>query len=192
MKQACICYHVPAFVILFNLIWNMTMFWKRWIFVRGRGLQVKIFASMLLHASFSLTWYTTWPCSERFEFWPHPKGQGVVVKGVCRQNICYHAAAFVILLNFIWNMTMFWKKWIFTFWPISPGLGRGGGCGWGLCRQIFATMLLHSRLHLIWYETCPCSEKLEFWHFDSTPGLGEGVDEGVCTQNMCCCIHDFS
>ena len=33
-------------------------------------------------------------------------GRGLGV-GVCGQNICYHAAAFVILFNLICNMTMF-------------------------------------------------------------------------------------
>ena len=33
--------------------------------------------------------------------------EGGGAAGVCRQNICYHTAAFVIPFNLICNMTMF-------------------------------------------------------------------------------------
>ena len=64
-----------AFVILFNLVCNLTMFWKRWILTSGsgdggeRGSAGKIFATMLLHSCFSLMWYATWSSSEKVEFW---------------------------------------------------------------------------------------------------------------------------
>ena len=34
----------------------------------------KMFATMILHASFPLTWYATWPYSEKVQFWSrsHP------------------------------------------------------------------------------------------------------------------------
>ena len=61
-----ICYQDAAFMIVFNLICNMTMFWKSWILTnpQGRGwggLQ----ATMLLISWSSLIWYATWPCSEK-------------------------------------------------------------------------------------------------------------------------------
>ena len=132
----------------------------------------KIFATMLqLHSWFSLIWNASWPCSEKVEFWhfvwPQPQVQVCVYGGgggggggVCGQNICYHVAESLILLNLICNLTMFWKSWILTYWPHHQGQGLGGG---GSAGKIFATMLLHSWFSLIWYTTPPCSEKVEFW-----------------------------
>ena len=76
-----ICYHVAAFMILFNVICNMTMFWKSWIMTYwphpqgrevggGGGSAGKIFATKLLHSWFSYIWYATWPCFKKNEFWP--------------------------------------------------------------------------------------------------------------------------
>ena len=120
---------------------------------------------------------------------PQCLGWGLVGWGFfCGQNICYNVAAFVIPFNLIiCNMTMFWKSWILT--P-PPGSGGGGGGGFMisfnlLCHmimfrkklnfdlldlnasivgrsagKIFATVLLYSWFHLIWYATWPCSEKV--------------------------------
>ena len=80
-------------------------------------------------------------------------------------------------------MTMFWKCWILTLWPHFQGRG------WSACK-IFATMLLHSWFHLIWYATWPCSAKVWFWPFDSTPmGRRRG---GLRVKYLipCCCIRD--
>ena len=86
-----IFYHVAAFLIPFNLICNITVFWKSWILT----------------------------------FWLQPGGPGMEAgggggggKGVCWQNICHHAAAFVIPFNLICNMTVFWKSWILTLIPL--------------------------------------------------------------------------
>ena len=74
---------------------------------------------------FSLIWYATWPCSEKVKFWsfdPNSRvggGGGGGSGGVCGQNICYHAAAFVKFFNWICNMTMFWKSWSLTYWTPS-------------------------------------------------------------------------
>ena len=60
------CYFVAACVIHFNLICIMTMFWKRWILtVWPKGSAGKISTTKLLHASFPLIWYATWPNSEK-------------------------------------------------------------------------------------------------------------------------------
>ena len=72
-----IYYHVGACVIPFNLICNMTEFWKSWILTppprsRGGGGAGKIFATTLLHASFPLIWYATWPKSKKIESGPLP------------------------------------------------------------------------------------------------------------------------
>ena len=50
--------------------------------------------------------------------------------GVFGQNLsCYHVAALEIILNLIYNTTMFLKK--LNFDQLSPplGLGGGGSCG---------------------------------------------------------------
>ena len=61
--------------------------------------------------------------------------------GVCGQNLsCYHVAALEIILNLIYNTTMFLKKLNFDQW--SPPLGFGG-VGGGVAGKIFVTMLLH-------------------------------------------------
>ena len=59
-------------------------------------------------------------------------------EGGCRQNICYHVAAFAIPFNLICNMFMFCKV---KFDLLTQGSGEGGGGG--AAGKIFATMLLH-------------------------------------------------
>ena len=57
--------------------------------------------------------------------------------GVCRQNICYHVAAFVIPFEFDMQHDHVLKKLNVDLLP-APRVG-GGSAG-----KIFATMLLHS------------------------------------------------
>ena len=54
---------------------------------------------------------------------------------------------------------------------LTPRAGGGGVVG-----KVFSTMLLHSRLHLIWYAIQPCSEKSEFKPFYSQ---GRGGGRGI-------------
>ena len=126
-----ICYHVSVFVILFNLICNLTMSWKSkiltyWPRFQGRwwGRGVEVFGEQLIcyhAAAFSDSlWYATWPCSKKVEFWPNDPIPRVGC--VCEQNISYHVAAFVILFNLIYNMTVFWKMDFYLLTP-SPGSG---------------------------------------------------------------------
>ena len=94
------CYHVTAFVIAFNFICNMTMFWKSLILPltpppkssqgSDTGLRSKVRFDMFL----------------------------IYCTSVC---ICYHVAAFAI--PFDMQLIMFWKRLILTFWP--PGGLRG-------------------------------------------------------------------
>ena len=70
------CHHVAAFVSPFNLIYNMTLFWKVEFWPidpnpgGGEGGSAgKIFATMQQHSWFLLIWYKTRPCSEEVEFW---------------------------------------------------------------------------------------------------------------------------
>ena len=126
-----IYYHVAAFVIQFNLLYNMTMLWKSWILTylprpqgRGRRVRVKYYYHVAAFVIFFI-WYATWLCFEKVEFGPFDTIQNRGGGFVCEQNICFHVTAFVNLFNLICNMTMLWKSWIFTIWPNSK---RGG---WG-------------------------------------------------------------
>ena len=73
---------------------------------------------MLLHSSFPLIGYATWPCSEKkFNFNILTPPSRVGGRGVYGPNICYHVAACVIPFNLICNMTTFWKSWILASAP---------------------------------------------------------------------------
>ena len=54
-----------------------------------------------------------------------PQGLRVCV----RTEYVFVVAAFAIPFNLIWNMTMFWKSWILTFWPLPQG--QVCVCVWG-------------------------------------------------------------
>ena len=83
-----ICDHVVAFLIPFNLICNMKLFWKNlnWPFdpyVQEVGA-VNILATMLLHFMIALNlicnmtrFWKSWILT----YWPHPKGRGSGVGG---------------------------------------------------------------------------------------------------------------
>ena len=121
------------FVIPFNWICIMTMFWKGWILTywpgQGRvyvcvsGSADKIFATMLLHfvipfnlicnmTMFWKSWIMTYCPITR-----------VLGEGVCGQNIFYLVAVFVILFNLICTVTIFWKSWTLIYWPHPQGRG---------------------------------------------------------------------
>ena len=118
-------------------------------------------------------------------FWSHhlspPRGSGTCLRSKITFDMfhiyctsvcsCYHVAAFAIPL--MYSMTMFWKKWILTFW------GERGAAG-----KIFANMLLHLRFPLIWYATWLCSAKVKF----DLLTLGSG---GGCGQNICYHVTAF-
>ena len=120
----------------FSLIWYVTWpcpgkvkFWPTDPVFRvgGGGRGVEVFGEQLIcyhAAAFSDSlWYATWPCSKKVEFWPNDPIPRVGC--VCEQNISYHVAAFVILFNLIYNMTVFWKN---GFLPTDtiPRAGVGG------------------------------------------------------------------
>ena len=60
-------------------------------------------------------------------------------EGGCRQNICYHFAAFAIPFNLICNMIMFCKV-KFDLLTLGSG-GGGGGCGQNICFHVTAFMI---------------------------------------------------
>ena len=113
-------YLLPCCCILwFPLIWYATRPCSEkaeiWPFdsnprARGVGLCSKI-------SWIPLIWYASWPCFEQSWLDLLTRSPGSGVWGVCRQNICYHAAAFVIPFNLICDRTTFWNSGILTFWP---------------------------------------------------------------------------
>ena len=163
------------FMIPFNLICNITMFWKKWILTYwphhygcGGGGMVRsagtINATMLLHSWFPLIWYATWHCTEKVELWPlDPRVRG----GVCGQNIGYHVAAFLILFNLICNMTMLWKSWILANWPQPQGQ-------WAKYLLPCCCLAIAFKLYATW----PYSEKIEFWPTDPILRVGGGGSAG--------------
>ena len=161
-----ICYHVAAFVIPFNLICIMTMFWKSWALTfwpnpqgrvgsAGKDIYYHVVACVIplnLICNITMIW-KSWILTFR----PHPHGRGGGGQGSRRQDTCYHVAAFVISFSLICNMTMFWKV---EFWHFDS-TPRVGVRGWGLrakyllpCYHVAACVI-----PLIWYVTLSYSKK---------------------------------
>ena len=65
-------------------------------------------------------------------------------EGVCRLNICYKVAAFVIPFNVICNNMTMLMIFLFCLFDPTNRVGGGGGVGGGSAGKIIATMLLHS------------------------------------------------
>ena len=131
-----ICYHVAAFVIPFNLICNMTLFWKSktltfWPLGSGTCVWGGVCGENICYhvcyiSWFQVIWYATWLRSEKVEFWPVNRiprvgGQGdlwtkylVPCYCICDSN------KFDVL------------KRMLTLWPHplwSQGRGGGGSSG---------------------------------------------------------------
>ena len=121
----------------------------------------KIFSTMLLHSWFPF-WYATRPCSEKVEFWPHFLSLGEV----CRQNSCYHVAAFRDSFQFDMQHDHVLKKLNFDPLTLPQGVE-------GLCAKCLLPCCCSSRFYLLWYATWPCSEKAKFWPIDPS-GSWEG------------------
>ena len=113
--------HWALFSIPINLICNMATFRKNVLTVgphpRGRGCVQGQNMCTLLHSSFPLIWYETWPFSEKGEFWPFDRTHDRRGMEVYGHNSCYHFAACVISFNSICNITIFWKSWNFDLCP---------------------------------------------------------------------------
>ena len=188
-----ICLHVAAFVIPFNLICNMTMFWKFWNLTYwphpragGGGLR----ANYCYHvAAFMILFNLICNMTVFWKFWPFdptPRVGGGSVGKIFATMLCICDS-----ISFHMQHDHVLKSWIFTFWP-HP---QGGGLwvrGVGSADKIFATLLLRFLFHLIWYATWPCSEKLNFYLLTPPPGWGvvsEG--SGVCRQNICYPVAAF-
>ena len=94
--------------------------------------------------------------------------------GVFGQNLsCYHVAALEIILNLIYNMTMFLKKLNFDQLSPTVGLGGGGGGGGGKLRA----------------KPCCCiSDSVQFDMHMTMLTMGGGG--GKLRAKPCCCISD--
>ena len=136
-----ICYHVAAFVIPFNLICDMTMFWKCCNLTfwpnppgSGSGSTGKIFATMLLNVTVPLIWYATWPYSEKVEFWPlphplsPPRGSDPGLWSKIKFAMFHVYCTSVCMRNFskkYWQLSEL--LWNLNIWPLTPPKGSGGG-----------------------------------------------------------------
>ena len=93
---------------------------------------------MLLHLWVPLIWNAPCHCSEKVELWPfNPYGMGGSA-GKIYATMLLH---FVIPIDFICYMTMFWKSWIMTFWTHPLGSWVMGFCGKDICYHIAAFLL---------------------------------------------------
>ena len=97
------------FLIPFNLICNMTMFWNSGMGQRYGGVCSKI-------SWFPLMWYATWPCSEKVDILPTDPITRVRSAGKIFATMLLY---FMIPINLICNMTMFWENWILAWGPFS-------------------------------------------------------------------------
>ena len=59
-------------------------------------------------------------------------------EGGCKQNICYHVAAFAIPFNFMQHDHVLQKV---KFDLLTLGLGEGGGCGLNTCCHVTALVI---------------------------------------------------
>ena len=97
--------------------------------VRGLGSVGKIFATMLLHSWFPLIRYMAdllalvWGVYCEFVTFP-------LISWVGCGTWLYRFLIFAPLLT----MTLIWKSWVLTFWPLGSG---------GSADKMFGTMLLH-------------------------------------------------
>ena len=136
---------------------------------------------MLLHSWFSFIWYATWPCSEKvhFDLLTH-KVRGAVGGGgggrgggkIFATMLLHY---FVIAFSLICNMTLFWKKWTLTCWPLGSGVPA----------KYLLKCCNISWLHLTWYATWPCAEKMKSDISTLSPyGLGEWGSVGKIFATM--------
>ena len=142
----------------------------------------KIFATMLLHSWFHLTWYTTWLCSEKVEFCHFDSNGWGGGGGGSRQNIWYLAAAF----QFPWIWYALWTcSEKVELWPCDPQCQRSV-CGKNICYHVAAFVVpfnLISSMNMLWK-----SWILTFW---TRPKVG-GQVWGLWAKYLllCCCICD--
>ena len=132
--------HVSPFVILFNLICNMTMFWKKLNFdlltpYKGSKCGVCVGGSagnhiaafvILFNLTCNMTMFWTWPYSETVEFWPTdpiPRVCVCVGGGGCGKNKLLPCCC--ILGSHWFNMQHdhILKKLNYDLLTPSPGLG---------------------------------------------------------------------
>ena len=148
------------FVISFNVICNMTMYWKSWHStywphpqVLGRGVCGK---NICYHAAVFVSLFNL-ICNMtlflKLLIFLTPRGSVGKIFAI----VLLH---FVIPINLICNMTMFWKKWILTYEPFPKD--REGEVG-GLRAKFLLPCCCISWFLLIWY----APEKVEFWPFDA-------------------------
>ena len=111
------------FVIPFNVICNMTMFWKNNILPTDPIPRVrsaaKIYATRLLHFLIPFNLICNMTLFWKVELWPFDPRLGGSAGKIFATKLLH----FLIIFNLICNMTMFWNS--------GMGLRYGGGGGGG-------------------------------------------------------------
>ena len=101
----------------------------------------------------------------------------VVWVGVCGQNICYHAAAFMIPFNLICNMTVYWKRGILTYWPHPLGPSRGWDSGLRSKSTFYMFYIIYCTSVCIWkyWQLTQLLRNLNIWPVTPLRGQGPSV-----------------
>ena len=134
-----------------------------WTIFQGLGVEGGMWAKCLLPCSciewFALIWYAICPCSKKLNFdllTPIPRVE--MGGGGPPANICYHVAAFVIVLNFVFKILIlqhsdslsldmqhdFSEK--VEFWPFDPTKGWDPGL-WSKITSFYVSYWLYLCLY---------------------------------------------
>ena len=161
-----ICYHVAAFVILFNFDMQHDHVLKQLNFDlltpypgsgRGVGICGQIFAAFCCIFWFPLNWYSMWPYSEKGEFWP--------IGPIPRVGLPASKIFGTMLLH-SWFSLIWYTTWPCSdkgeFWPTDPILRvRGMGlCAQNICYHVAAFVIF---FHLICNMSMFLKNVLTYW-----------------------------
>ena len=175
--SVCICYHVAAFAIPFDMQHDNVL--KKFNFnlltpraLGGGGSAGEIFATIRLHLWFHLSWYATWPCFEKvnFDILTPPHGSGGGRRGSAGK---IYATTF----PHSWFYLIWYAIWPCSgkveFWPSDP---RVRGWGWAelrgqnICYHVAAFMFPFSvicNMIMFWKNWI-----LTFWPHPLSPPRG--------------------
>ena len=137
--SVCICYHVAAFAIPFDMqhdnILNKLNF--NLLTPRPWGSAGEIFATMWLQLWFHLIWYATWPCFEKvyFDILTQPPGPDGGRRGSAGK-------IFVTTFPHLWFYLLWYAIWPCSekveFWPVDPRVR-----GWPWARLLGQNICYH-------------------------------------------------
>ena len=166
--SVCICYHVAAFAIPFDMKHDNVLKKFNFNLLTPRALEKsagEIFATTWLHLCFHLCWYATWTCFEKvnFDILTPPPGSSGGRRGSAGK---IYATTF----PHSWFYLIWYAIWPCSgkveFWPFDP---RVRGWGWAelrgqnICYNVAAFVFPFNVIcNMIMFQ------KVEFWRFDPT------------------------